>query len=127
VDQFHAVERSGGYPEAGGRLRWRSSPAGRGTVEERVLEHEPRRLHRIAWSDPQSEGELETSFAVEPGESDPATRLTQVLDYRLRRTGPLTWLTDHLFVRGQMARSMQRSLVQFRREIEEISEAGRER
>jgi hypothetical protein len=118
VDQLHVVaRRDESYPEAGSRLRWRSVSAGRGEVDERVLEHEPRRRHRIAFSDPDTEGELTTTFAIE-GES---TRVTQQLEYRLRRGGPLSLLTDLLFVRSQQRRSLERSLVRLRHELEEAA------
>lgn len=120
VDQFHAVEEINAYPLAGGTLRWRSTPAGRGTVAEQVLEHEPRRCHRVAWEDPQARGELATEFAIEPG-SGGGTRITQRLDYRLHRGGPFAWLTDRLFVRGQMRGSLERSLERFKHEVEEIA------
>jgi uncharacterized membrane protein len=112
VDGFASVERSEGYPDAGGTLVWRSNPAGRGTVTERVIEHAPRTRHRIEWSDPESSGELLSEFGVE-GES---VRVTLTLDYRLARGGPFAWLTERLFVRGQVQRSLQRSLERFEHE-----------
>jgi hypothetical protein len=115
VDGFGRVEASRGYPEAGGTLRWVSIPAGRGEVDERVLEHEPRRVHRIAFSDPSSEGELRTTFEIKGS----GTVVTQELDYRLRSRGPLAWLTDRLFVRSQIRGSMRRSLERLRAELEE--------
>ena len=115
VDGFGHVESSEGYPETGGTLVWRSNPAGRGTVREEVLAHEPRTLHRIAFTDPESSGELTTRFAVE-GEG---TRVTLELDYRLPSSGPLAWLTERLFVRGQMRGSLQRTLARLRVEAEE--------
>ena len=78
VDGFHAVSSAQGYPGEGGTLVWRSNPAGRGTVTERVLEHQPRRRHLIEFSDPESQGELLTRFEIE-GER---TRVT--LSVRLR-------------------------------------------
>ena len=120
VDGFHAVEASDGYPEVGGTLLWRSVGAGRGRVSERVLEHEPRRAHRIAFEDPQSSGELRTTFAIE-GEG---TRVTLTVDYRLAGRGPLAWLTDRLFVRGQVERSLVRSLIRLKHEVEEVSALG---
>jgi hypothetical protein len=114
VDGFDSVECFDGYPEEGGSLRWRSIPAGRGAVTERVLQHEPRRLHRVAFGDPGSAGELETSFAID-GEG---ARVTQELVYRLRKRGPLTWLTDRLFIRPQMRDSVRRSLAHLKLEIE---------
>jgi len=122
VDGFTRVESSEGYPERGGTLRWRSTPAGRGVVEERVLEHEPRRLHRIAFSDPESEGELLTTFAMATApDSEQGTRVRQQLAYRLRDAGVLTRLTDVFFIRPQIVRSLRRSLEHFRAEAEERS------
>jgi hypothetical protein len=117
VDGYARVERSEGYPEVGGSLVWRSNPAGRGTVTERVLEHAPRTRHRIEWSDPESAGELLTEFAVE-GE---AVRVRLTLDYGLARRGPFAWLTERLFVRGQVKRSLQRTLLRFKHEAEEAA------
>jgi len=119
-DGFGRVESSSGYPETGGSLRWASGPAGRGDVTERVLEHEPRRVHRISFQDPDTEGELETTFAIEGG----GTLVTQGLDYRLRRGGPLAKLTDRLFIRSQMRGSLARSLGHLKLEVEEVAAAG---
>lgn len=118
VDGFAAVERSEGYPEEDGTLVWRSNPAGRGTVTERVVEHAPRTRHRTRWRDPESSGELLSEFAVEGG----AVRVTLTLDYRLANRGPLAWLSDRLFVRGQMRGSLQRSLLRFKSEAEEAAQ-----
>jgi hypothetical protein len=115
VEGFQAVERSEGYPDEGGTLVWRSNPAGRGTVTERVLAHEPRTLHRISFSDPQSSGELTTRFAVEGA----GTRVTLELEYRVGRGGPLAWLTDVFFARGQVAGSLRRSLANLRMAVED--------
>ena len=119
VDGFGQVEASDGYPEAGGSLRWRSIPAGRGEVTEHVLEHEPRRLHRVAFRDPESAGELLTTFEI-AGEG---TLVAQELDYRLRRGGPLTWLTDRLFIRSQVGASVARTLGSLKLEVEELAGA----
>ncbi|MGH2993036.1 MAG: SRPBCC family protein [Solirubrobacterales bacterium] len=123
VDGFERVESASGYPGRDGTLRWRSTPAGRGAVEERVLEHEPRRRHRVAFSDPESEGELLTSFEIAAGEGEAGTTVGQELTYRLTEAGPLTRLTDALFIRPQIQRSLRRSLEHFRLELEERSEA----
>ncbi|MGZ8676401.1 MAG: SRPBCC family protein [Solirubrobacterales bacterium] len=120
VDGFQAIESSADYPDPGGTLVWRSTPAGRGTVRERVVEHNPRRGHRIEFSDPESSGELLTVFAIE-GE---ATRVTMTLEYRLARGGPFAWLTERLFVRGQVRGSLQRSLLRFKHEAEEAAHFG---
>lgn len=114
VEGFGRVERADGYPEEAGELVWSSNAAGRGTVNETVLAHEPRTLHRIAFSDPQSRGELTTRFAIE----GQGTRVTLELAYTVGRGGPLSWVTDMLFARSQVAGSMRRSLAEFRAEVE---------
>jgi hypothetical protein len=117
VDGYQAAESAEGYPKEGGTLRWRSVEAGRGRVVERVLEHEPRRRHRINFADPQSEGELLTEMVIE-GEG---TRVTLTMDYRLNGRGPFTWATDRVFVRAQVRRSLERSLLRFKHEVEELA------
>jgi hypothetical protein len=119
-DGFQSVIESDGYPEPDGVLRWRSTPAGRGEVTERVLEHEHRRRHRIAFSDPGMEGELDTRFEIE-GEG---TRVRQRLEYRVRDRGPIALLGALLFVRGPMRASVQRTLLGFRRAAEEAATAS---
>jgi uncharacterized protein YndB with AHSA1/START domain len=117
VDGFGNVESSSGYPGEGGSLRWRSIPAGRGQVTERVLEHEPRRIHRISFEDAETVGELSVTFAID-GER---TLVTQDLDYSLRGGGPFAKVTDLLFIRSQMRGSLARSLGRLRLEVEEVA------
>ncbi len=118
VDQFKRVETlESGYPEAGGRLVWHSGPAGRGTVTETVLEHEPRSLHRIRYRDDSSEGELLTTFAIEGY----GTRVKLDLVYGLLQPGPLGPITDRLFIRSQMRGSLARSLEGLRVEAQDLA------
>jgi len=117
VDGFGRVEASDGYPEAGGSLRWASGPAGRGVVRERVLEHEPRRVHRVSFEDPETTGQLKATFAIQGG----TTVVTQELDYSLRQRGPFAKLTDMLFIRSQMRGSLTRSLARLKLEAEEAA------
>jgi uncharacterized protein YndB with AHSA1/START domain len=117
VDGFGRVESSNGFPDAGGALRWASGPAGRGVVVERVLEHEPRRLHRVSFEDPETTGELTTSFAIQGD----GTLVTQALDYRLRHRGPFAKLTDLLFIKSQMRGSISRSLARLKLEVEDAA------
>lgn len=121
VDGFAAVISESGYPEQGGTLNWRSTPAGRGEVRERVSAHEPRSLHRIGYDDPGSSGTLEVGFEMLPAESAESgrrTRLTQRLDYTVKTGGPLRPVLDYLFIRPQMRRSLERSLIELRLEAE---------
>lgn len=127
VDGFSSVVSSSGYPGAGGTLTWRSTPAGRGEVRERVIAHEPRSLHRIKYSDPSSEGALETTFEMLPAaaaETGRRTLVTQRLDYRVTSGGPLAPITDFLFIRSQMRRSLERSLADLRLEAERTGASG---
>ena len=117
VDGFGGVDSGEGYPEAGSTLRWHSNPAGRGAVEERVLVHEPRRFHRVAFSDQHSEGELSVRFEIEGD----GTRVTQEFSYRVLGGGPLGPLTDRLFIRSQVRGSLERSLEGLRHAAEELS------
>jgi hypothetical protein len=119
VDGFDRVDSSDGYPEEGGTLVWRSRPAGRGRVTERVLEHQPRRRHRVAYEDPESEGELLTTFQIEGDEVE----VTQEWSYRMKEGGVLAPITDRLFVRGQVRGSLARSLGRLKLEVEDLSDA----
>ncbi len=117
VDGFGGVDSSEGYPGLGGTLRWHSNPAGRGTVEEKVIVHEPRQLHRVEFRDQYSEGQLAVRFAIRGN----STSVTQTYTYKLTQGGLLTPVTDVLFIRPQLRRSLVRSLERLRREAEEIS------
>jgi hypothetical protein len=121
VDGFARVESDTGYPETGGTLRWSSTPAGRGTVTERVVQHEPRTRHRVEYEDPETTGQLTVTFAIE-GEG---TVVTQELDYRLRDRGVFARVTDRLFIRSQMRGSLSRSLARLRLEVEEVAAGTR--
>jgi hypothetical protein len=123
VDGFQEVESfDGDYPHEGGTLVWRSTPAGRGRVEETVLEHSPRTRHRIHFSDPESEGELLSEFGIE-GE---ATRVRLTLTYRLPGNRVFAAITDRLFVRGQVRNALQRTLLRLKREAEESAHFAEE-
>lgn len=128
VDGFARVlETSAGYPEAGGRLIWESTPPGRGRVSERVLEHEERRLHRIAFEDPSTEGTLTVRFEMAPASEDAErlTVVTQAMEYSLLKGSPLAGVTDRLFIRSQMRGSLERSLLDLRGELIAASEPDR--
>ena len=117
VDGFGAVRSAEGYPAQGSTLIWSSTAAGRGEVHERVLEHEPRRRHRIEFSDPGSAGTQLTTFEIEGS----GTRVALELDYRLAKGGLLRTLTDRLFVRGQLRQALQRTLLRFKHEAEQVA------
>lgn len=117
VDGFGAVRGAEGYPAQGSTLIWSSTPAGRGEVHELVLEHEPRRRHRIEFSDPGSSGTQLTTFEIQGS----GTRVALELEYRLAKGGLLRPVTDRLFVRGQLRQALQRTLLRFKHEAEQAA------
>lgn len=123
VDGFSSVISQMGYPETGGTLSWRSTPAGRGEVHEEVVVHDERSLHRIRYSDPGSKGTLEVGFEMLPAataESGRRTKVAQRVDYSVSVGGMLAPITDFLFIRSQMRRSLERSLIELRLEAERV-------
>jgi hypothetical protein len=126
VDGFAAVGSiSDHYPEPGSTVVWRSTGAGRGEVRERVITHQPRTLHRISFSDPGSAGELETRFEMLPAEGEARrTAVSQLMRYRLLTGGPLRPVTDRLFIRPQVRRSLERSLMNLAAESAEVGAGG---
>jgi uncharacterized protein YndB with AHSA1/START domain len=106
VDSFGSLIESNGYPGAGGTLRWKSVPAGRGEVTEKVLEHEPRHRHRVEFSDPSMEGEMTVTFAIE-GEG---TKVVASMDYRLLDKSVFARLGSLLFLKAQLRGTLRRSL-----------------
>ncbi|MDX6586228.1 MAG: hypothetical protein QOI31_701 [Solirubrobacterales bacterium] len=113
VDSFGSVIEIDGYPDAGGRLRWKSIPAGRGEVMEKVLEHEPRRKHRIEFADPSLAGEMTVTFAIEGD----GTKIVASMDYRLLDRSAFARLGALLFLKAQLRGTLRRSLDAFAPEV----------
>jgi Polyketide cyclase / dehydrase and lipid transport len=112
IDGFgHVVELSEGWP-AEGTLQWNSTPQGRGRVLETVTAYEPRGGQTLAVEDGRLRGTQRVEFT--PGPERVAVALT--LEYELKQRTPLTWLVDRLFVRREIAASLQRTLAGFARE-----------
>ena len=102
------------WPEPGGELSWRSGPAGRGEVSERVTGHRPGAGQTVAVHDDQTTGEQTVSFAARPG----GTHIELALTYRLRRRNPLTALVDLLFIRRAMTEALAHTLERFAAAVE---------
>jgi hypothetical protein len=107
LETVMAVE--GGWPRVGGTVRWRSGPAGRGGVTERVLEHTPLEGQTVEVSDDSIRGEQTIAFMAEP----PSVRVELSLAYQLRRRSPVTPLIDVLFIRRAMTSSLEQTLSRF--------------
>jgi hypothetical protein len=107
VDGFAAVvEKDPEWPRSG-KLVWRSTPHGRGTVHERVVEPGTSEFH-----DDRLTGTQRVEFAPQ-GEH---TRVTLTMEYRIEDANPLTPVVDLLFVRRAVRDALQRTVVRFARE-----------
>jgi hypothetical protein len=109
VDGFATVvERDPEWPRAG-RLVWRSTPHGRGTVHERVIEPGVSEFH-----DDKLTGTQRVEFAPH-GEH---TQITLAMEYRIEEPNALTLIVDLLFVRRAIRDALRRTVVRFARERE---------
>ena len=117
VDGFGHVEQvHGDWPEEGAKLVWRSGPAGRGVVTERVVASEPGHRFVTQVFDERMRGAQAVSF--EPVEGG-GTRVDIELDYQLAQGGPLKAITDLLFIRRALTDALKRTLTRFSREAAE--------
>jgi hypothetical protein len=105
VDGFgHVVEIDAGWPEPGSMVVWQSGPAGRGRVTERMLERDDEHVVTEVFED-QLHGRQSVFF--EPG------RVMMQLDYELAKGGPLSRITDALFILRPLAIALERTLRRF--------------
>ena len=116
VDGFaHVVKKEGGWPEAGGRLVWQSTRAGRGRVVERVTGYEPGAGQTVEVEDPKLRGTQRVQFTPLVD----GTAVTFALEYRLKEPeNPLRPLVDLLFIRRALRDALRRTLVRFGRELD---------
>ncbi len=109
VDGFAAVvERDPEWPAAG-RLVWRSTPHGRGTVHERVVAPGVSEFH-----DDRLTGTQRVEFAPHGDHA----RITLAMEYRIEDANALTPFVDLLFVRRALRDALQRTVARFARERE---------
>jgi uncharacterized membrane protein len=117
VDGFGRVDRvDGEWPTEGTKLVWRSGPAGRGVVTERVIASEPGIRLVTQVFEERMRGAQAVSF--QPVD-DHSTRIDIELDYKLTRGGPLSGITDVLFIRRALTDALRRTLTRFRTEAGE--------
>ena len=115
VDGLARVERVGaGWPAAGAELTWRSVPAGRGHVTERVIGHEPLEGQTLEIEDDSITGKQWVSFI--PDDGNVIVRLT--LEYRLKGSSLFTPVVDLLFIRSAIRRSLESTLRRFGAELD---------
>jgi hypothetical protein len=115
VEGFHHVEKvDGGWPEAGGVLVWRSTPAGRGRVQEAVTEHLPGQGQTVDVDDDQLLGTRRVRFAPRTD----GVRIELSLSYQLKDRSPLKRLADVFFIRRALRDSLRRELSRFGYELQ---------
>jgi hypothetical protein len=107
------VDVEGAWPEAGSSVRWRSGPAGRGTVLERVVSHEPLAGQTLAVEDDSIRGHQEVAFTP----LDENVQVLLSLQYELKKRSIVTPLVDALFIRRAMASSLRMTLGRFGAEL----------
>jgi uncharacterized membrane protein len=117
VDGFANVDRvDDSWPAEGAKLVWRSGPAGRGVVTERVVASEPGSRLVTQIYEERMHGAQVVRFEAVDGDS---TRVDLELDYKLARGGPLAGVTDLLFIRRAQTDAIRRTLSRFAAEARE--------
>src|SRR3954470_9349678 len=86
IDGFgHIVDIDDTWPEPGSKVVWRSGPAGRGRVTERVLERDEAHVVTEVFDE---QMHARQALFFEPG------RVLMELDYELAKPGPFSKITD---------------------------------
>ena len=115
IDGLHHVEVvEGKWPETGARVRWVSTPDGRGLVEESVTHYEVRRGQALHVEDPRIRGTQKVSFTPKP---DGVSHMTIELDFRVKNLNPVAAALSGFFIRRAMTDMLRRTLSRFRREL----------
>ena len=103
------------WPATGSKLVWESTPEGRGTVTERVVESEPGVRLVTEVFEERCAGVQRVAF-----EPDGDGALVQIeYEYELARGGPLRGITDVLFIRRAQSDALVRTLRRFATEAAE--------
>jgi uncharacterized membrane protein len=117
IDGFARVERvDATWPDPGSKIVWQSVPTGRGTVTEKVRQSLPGDRIQTEVLEERMTGTQTVEFA--PAEEG-GTAVVLSLEYKLVNKGPLTWLTDVLFIRRAQNDALARTLRRFATEAAE--------
>ena len=112
---LHRVESiTGPWPQVGAEVRWRSTPAGRGEVRERVVGYEPLDGQTLEVSDDSIRATQSVSFSPQEENVEVSLRLA----YELKQRSVLMALVDLIFIRRAMTRSLEQTLSRFGAELE---------
>jgi hypothetical protein len=104
----------GEWPALGASVNWRSVPAGRGQVTERVVAYEPLGGQTVAVEDDTIEGRQSVVFTP----VDDGAEIVLSLEYRIRKRSIITPIVDALFVRNAWRTSLRSTLTRFASELE---------
>ncbi len=107
LDQVLAVD--GDWPHLGASVTWRSGPAGRGTVVERVIAFEPLEGQALEIADDSIRGRQRVSFAP----SGEGVVVGLALEYELVHRSIVSPLVDLLFIRRAISTSLEATLSRF--------------
>jgi uncharacterized membrane protein len=102
------LEVGQGWPAVGSAARWRSIPAGRGTVTVTVKEHEAGSGQMEEIVDDTTVGQQTVTFGPA---KDGAVEVAVSLTYRITKRSPFTAVFDLLFVK-RVVRTMQRDMLE---------------
>jgi uncharacterized membrane protein len=117
IDGFARVQRvDDGWPGEGAKLVWQSTPDGRGLVTERVTADEPGVVLATQVFEERLAGTQTVSFEADEEEG---TLVQLELDYELTEGGPLSGITDVLFIRRAQRDALVRTLRRFATEAAE--------
>ncbi len=111
---------SGDWPEPGAIVHWKSGPAGRGHVTEKVLSFEPLHGQTVEVTDDSIWGRQRVAFA--PAGEDVDVSLS--LEYQVSKRSVFTPVVDLLFIRGAMERSLRSTLTHFGAELATTRQPG---
>ncbi len=114
------VEVDGAWPDAGATVTWQSGPAGRGTVVERVVAHEPLEGQALEVQDSSIRGRQRVAFAP----TEPGVEVMLTLEYELLRRSIVTPVVDLLFIKRAMAASLAVTVSRFGAELAAVREGG---
>jgi Polyketide cyclase / dehydrase and lipid transport len=113
-------ETTRGWPAVGASVTWRSGPAGRGRVRERVVAHEPLTGQTVAVADDSIEGRQTVEFTP----VDDSVEIALALQYEIKQRSLFTPLVDFLFIRRAMETELRTTLERFGAELAARRAAG---
>jgi hypothetical protein len=114
------VALSADWPRVGAGVDWESGPAGRGSVHERVIAHEPLVGQQLEVRDDSIQGRQSVAFTPVDG----GVEVALTLEYRITRRSVFMPVIDFLFVGRAMAASMGTTLARFGAELASRREAA---